>query len=76
MHTELDTTATEAYLSAHRVHVAVLGWAFLTPLAILVWVLFLDIVCRIQSTNLNVVSAVIISALTATTALAYYWGAE
>jgi len=76
MHTETDTTAAEAYVTAHRAHIAILGWGLITPLAIIVWVLFLDIVCHISSTNLNWASAILISLGMGIAALAFYWGGD
>lgn len=76
MHTETDTTATEQYITAHRAHIAILAWGLLTPMLAVTWVLFLDVVCRISSTNLNWASTILIALGMGIAALAFYWGGD
>lgn len=73
MHIEWDTTRVEAYITAHRARVAVIGFIILTATFSLGWALILPVL-GIVSAHLVIASTVLIAIGSAITALAWYWG--
>lgn len=76
MHIDTDTTDTEVFISAHRAEIAIVGWLTLTPLLVVMWIMFLNVVCGIYSVHLNLASAGLIIMGMGIAALAFYWAGD
>ena len=76
MHTELDITRVEAYVTAHRARVATYVAAALTALLFAAWLVIAYAVFNIESPTLDACVLALSAFGSSIAALAFYWSAE
>lgn len=76
MHTETNTTRTEAFIARYRAEIALTLGAILAVLIITAWAVLAPLLLNITSDHLGMAVSVLSVLGGAVAALAFYWGAE
>lgn len=76
MHTEYDTTRTEAFIARYRAEIALTLGAILAVLLITAWAVLAPLLLHIQSDHMGMCVSVLSVLGGAVASLAFYWGAE
>lgn len=76
MHTEIDTTRTEAFIARYRAEVALTVGAILAVLLITAWAVLAPVLLHIQSDHMGMCVSVLSVLGGFIAGLAFYWGTD